>query len=94
MVLMSQTSVEEPEGASAKAFLKKPIEAFELRKLIKDFVPKTKTNDIEKYLNFPKLTVPTGSNFIENKTKELGLSVRRKYRPLIQTYCSHQYNNR
>ena len=71
LVLMSKTKLEDKNWPieKTKAFLKKPIEAPELRQLIRDFVPKTKTNVIEKYLDFPQFAVSNKNDFIETDSK-------------------------
>ena len=44
-----------PKASSGRNFLKKPISAEQLRTLIHQFVPKTKTHILEKHLTFPAL---------------------------------------
>ena len=54
-IILMGTKEMGPKASSAKNFLKKPISAEQLRTLIHQFVPKTKTHILEKHLTFPAL---------------------------------------
>ena len=70
----------ELEKSLAEDFLKKPIEAGKLKDVIKRFVPKTKTNILDKYLKFPKLPEMTeeklqDSTILEEEEEEEGFGI-------------------